>query len=179
MLPPGSPLPVRIELFGDEIDSLRSFDPTDQRTTGRIDRIDLLPATEFLVPAGGRRGDPGGPGKAAGRLPERLAADLARFDGWARPRGPIGGRAVTSATPPRSGPGSSAPATGLDHVGPETLIVLDEPADLAEAAQFLWRQADERRAELVLAGDIPKEWPVTYLPPRDWKGRLVGPAASS
>jgi transcription-repair coupling factor (superfamily II helicase) len=39
VFPPGRPLPVRIELFGDEIDSLRSFDPTDQRTTERIDSM--------------------------------------------------------------------------------------------------------------------------------------------
>ena len=66
-----------------------------------------------------------------------------------------------------------APATGLDHIGPGTLLVLDEPGDIAEAAEFLWRQADERRAELVAAGELPKDWPSTYLPPRDWKGRLV------
>ena len=40
----------RIELFGDEIDSLRAFDPTDQRTTGKVERLVLLPASEFLVP---------------------------------------------------------------------------------------------------------------------------------
>src|SRR4029079_16299145 len=62
---------------------------------------------------------------------------------------------------------------GLDHVAPGTLLVLDEPGDLAEAGAFLWRQADERRAELIGAGDLPKDWPSTYLPPRDWKGRLV------
>ena len=67
-----------------------------------------------------------------------------------------------------------APATGLDHIGPGTLLVLDEPGDIAEAAAFLWRQADERRAELVESGELPKEWPPTYLPPRDWKNRLVG-----
>ena len=66
-----------------------------------------------------------------------------------------------------------APATGLDHVAPGTLLVLDEPGDIAEAAGFLWRQADERRTELVAAGELPKDWPSTYLPPRDWKGRLV------
>ena len=66
-----------------------------------------------------------------------------------------------------------APATGLDHVGPGTLLLLDEPGDIAEAAEFLWRQADERRAELIASGDLPKDWPSTYLPPRDWKGRLV------
>ncbi|HEY7827275.1 MAG TPA: hypothetical protein VIB99_03515, partial [Candidatus Limnocylindrales bacterium] len=162
VFPPGSPLPVRIELFGDEIDSLRSFDPTDQRTTGRIATIDLLPATEFLVPAGGAEGIRAGLGKAAGRLPERLAADLARFEGG-QAGDRIGGRAVHVGDAAEIWAGIVCPATGLDHVRPETLIVLDEPADLAEAAQFLWRQADERRAELVLAGDLPKDWPVTYL----------------
>jgi transcription-repair coupling factor (superfamily II helicase) len=34
VFPPSAELPVRIESFGDEIDSLRAFDPTDQRTTG-------------------------------------------------------------------------------------------------------------------------------------------------
>ena len=29
------------------------------------------------------------------------------------------------------------------------------------------------RSELIAAGELPKDWPSTYLPPRDWKGRLV------
>src|SRR5829696_8043150 len=53
VFPPSADLPVRIESFGDEVDSLRTFDPTDQRTTGKVDRVLLLPASEFLVPAGG------------------------------------------------------------------------------------------------------------------------------
>jgi transcription-repair coupling factor (superfamily II helicase) len=32
--PPGQPLPVRIEWFGDEVESLRAFDPADQRGVG-------------------------------------------------------------------------------------------------------------------------------------------------
>ena len=47
----------------------------------------------------------------------------------------------------RSAGATPPPASGLDHIPPETLLVLDEPGDLAEAAEFLWRQADERRAE--------------------------------
>ena len=35
VFPSSAELPVRIESFGDEIESLRAFDPTDQRTTGR------------------------------------------------------------------------------------------------------------------------------------------------
>ena len=71
--------------------------------------------------------------------------------------------------------GIICPATGLDHIDPHTLIVLDEPGDLAEAAQFLWRQADERRAELIAAGELPRDWPVTYL----GAARLEGPPGPS
>ena len=182
VFPPGSALPVRIELFGDEVDSLRSFDPTDQRTTERIGSVNLLPATEFLIPTGGIDEIRAGLGRAANRLPERLQADLARFEGarsegaQAAP-GPAGasgaGRALHAGDAAEIWAGIICPANGFDHVPPETLLVLDEPADLAEAAQFLWRQADERRAELVEGGELPKDWPVTYLGPRDWKSRLV------
>jgi len=178
VFPPGSALPVRIELFGDEVDSLRSFDPTDQRTTERITSINLLPATEFLIPTGGIDELRTGLGRAANRLPERLQADLARFEG-ARSEGTAaaskadGGRALHAGDAAEIWAGIICPATGFDHVPPETLVILDEPGDLAEAAQFLWRQADERRTELAEGGELPKDWPVTYLGPRDWKSRLV------
>ena len=114
VFPPGSALPVRIELFGDEVDSLRSFDPTDQRTTERIASINLLPATEFLIPTGGIDEIRTGLGRAANRLPGAAPG---------RPR-PVRGRPIrrrgrraeeptaagpcTRVTRPRSGPGSSA-----------------------------------------------------------------------
>ena len=41
--PPVSPLPVRIEFFGDEIESLRTFDPDTQRSVEKIDSVDILP----------------------------------------------------------------------------------------------------------------------------------------
>ncbi|NIW24955.1 MAG: hypothetical protein GWN29_10525, partial [Gammaproteobacteria bacterium] len=43
----GSSTPVRIDLFDDEVESLRLFDPDTQRTTGKIDELDILPAREF------------------------------------------------------------------------------------------------------------------------------------
>jgi transcription-repair coupling factor (superfamily II helicase) len=39
----GSPEPARIEFWGDEIVSIRHFDILDQRSTGEVSRIDLLP----------------------------------------------------------------------------------------------------------------------------------------
>lgn len=41
--------PVRMDFFGDEIDTLRFFDPTTQRTINNIDQILITPAREFLV----------------------------------------------------------------------------------------------------------------------------------
>ncbi len=43
--------PVRVELFGDEIESLREFDPESQRTTRSIAQTAILPASETLAPA--------------------------------------------------------------------------------------------------------------------------------
>ncbi|MBZ2168313.1 transcription-repair coupling factor [Marinobacter sp. F4216] len=45
--PMGSNLPYRIDLFDDEIETLRTFDPETQRSIDRIERIELLPAYEF------------------------------------------------------------------------------------------------------------------------------------
>ena len=47
LYPAGSHLPYRIDLFDDEIESIRSFNPSDQRTLEKTDRIELLPAREF------------------------------------------------------------------------------------------------------------------------------------
>ena len=44
----GRELPVRIELFGDEIESLRMFDPNTQRSVGQITAITLVPSRETL-----------------------------------------------------------------------------------------------------------------------------------
>ncbi|MDA5193637.1 transcription-repair coupling factor [Govanella unica] len=49
IFPAGSPEPVRLDLFGDEIDVIRSFDPLTQRSSAKIKRVDLVPASEVLL----------------------------------------------------------------------------------------------------------------------------------
>jgi transcription-repair coupling factor (superfamily II helicase) len=177
VFPPSAALPVRIELFGDEIDSMRAFDPTDQRSVGPVRELVLLPATEFLLPPGGADEIRGRLGRLGGRLPERLAVDLARFAGEGsgdRPAPASAGRAVAVGDAAEVWSRLLAPSTGLDHLDPSTLVVLDEPGDLADAADFLWRQAEERHRELTEQGELPREWPQGYLPSRDWKAHLHG-----
>jgi len=49
---------VRIELFGDEIETLRTFDPATQRTAQtRLERLLITPAREFIMPEA--EGEPG------------------------------------------------------------------------------------------------------------------------
>ena len=45
--PMGADLPYRIELFDDEVETLRTFDPETQRSIDQVERIELLPAHEF------------------------------------------------------------------------------------------------------------------------------------
>jgi transcription-repair coupling factor (superfamily II helicase) len=51
VFPMGAPAPYRIDLFDDEVESLRSFDPDSQRTIDRVTRIELLPAREIPLDA--------------------------------------------------------------------------------------------------------------------------------
>ena len=46
---PGASAPVRLDLFGDTLESIRTFDPETQRTTGQLKRIELLPASEVIL----------------------------------------------------------------------------------------------------------------------------------
>jgi transcription-repair coupling factor (superfamily II helicase) len=41
--PPTSPLPIRLEFFGDEINSLRTFDPGTQRSVEKIESAEIFP----------------------------------------------------------------------------------------------------------------------------------------
>jgi len=47
LFPMGSRLPYRLDLFGPDIESIRSFDPDTQRSLYPIDRVRLLPGREF------------------------------------------------------------------------------------------------------------------------------------
>ena len=60
-----SPGPLRLDFFGDTVDSIRAFDPLSQRSSDELSEVILLPATEFLYP----------------RTQESQAEMLASFDG--------------------------------------------------------------------------------------------------
>jgi transcription-repair coupling factor (superfamily II helicase) len=49
LFPPGMDQPVRLDFFGDTLESIRSFDPETQRTTDQLRALDLVPVAEFQL----------------------------------------------------------------------------------------------------------------------------------
>ncbi len=49
LFPPGMDQPVRLDFFGDTLESIRSFDPETQRTTAELRALDLVPVAEFQL----------------------------------------------------------------------------------------------------------------------------------
>ncbi|HEV2188433.1 MAG TPA: transcription-repair coupling factor, partial [Stellaceae bacterium] len=49
LYPAGAAQPLRLDFFGDTLESLRSFDPLSQRSTGSLDRLELKPVSEVLL----------------------------------------------------------------------------------------------------------------------------------
>ena len=55
VFPPTSRAPLRMELVGDELESIRTFDPLTQRSTGELAEFILTPAAEVIMAAGRRQ----------------------------------------------------------------------------------------------------------------------------
>jgi len=54
LFPMGSPVPYRVDLFDDEVDSIRTFDPDSQRSLYPVPEVRLLPGREFPMDDGAR-----------------------------------------------------------------------------------------------------------------------------
>jgi transcription-repair coupling factor (superfamily II helicase) len=49
LYPAGAAQPLRLDFFGDALESVRSFDPLSQRSTGKLDEVVLRPVSEILL----------------------------------------------------------------------------------------------------------------------------------
>ncbi len=71
LFPMGNDKPYRIDLFDNEIETIRSFNPEDQRTIEQVEKIELLPAHEFPLNSEGIN-------KFRENYSTRIGGDLAR-----------------------------------------------------------------------------------------------------
>lgn len=147
--------PARLEYWGDEIDSIHTFDILTQRREEAQKKIYLSPAREVLfgspseLAAAIRQAIAESKGQAKGRLEKAAAPDLARLDGDVLPE------AVDKYLPLRY----PQPANIFDYFD-APLLLLDEPSALREAqAATEIRTAEEIKSLLeegVLAPPLTK-----------------------
>ncbi|MEM7352275.1 MAG: transcription-repair coupling factor [Acidobacteriota bacterium] len=89
LFPPGHPMPIRLDLFGDTIESLRYFEPQSQRSQDTLEGLDLLPLSLFPQgPEEARRvadllANQAGP-QLSQETAERITAlrENGSYDGW-------------------------------------------------------------------------------------------------
>ncbi len=138
VFPPHTERPVRIELLGDEVESLREFDPASQRSQERLSRAALPPPRELLFDRAAvvRAGDDLRLRALESSVPD---ADVdALIDGLLRGHVPPGGEALAPFLHPDL-------VSVVDHLPEDTLVVVDDPASgrehLAEHDEELARGA--------------------------------------
>jgi len=147
VFPLSLPRPVRIEFFGDEIDSLRTFDPETQRSLNPIASLLIVPAREAL------------PLRGPQAVRQLRALNSAHLHPNARQRWEDDLAALQAGQPVKDItlylPYLHEPATLLDYLPRQALVVLDRPDQIAATAIALTGQAEEIRARLEAEGEIP------------------------
>ncbi len=161
---PLMPLPVRIEFFGDSVDSIREFDVDDQRSRNPLRYVDVLPMQDNVVPRETFR-------KWAGEarrlwqedayqddLRERLvfADDGEPFAGWVF---------LLPAVFPRE---SALP----DYLS-EAVYVIDEPELVTEDYREYFRILTERHKQALESGGLALAPERLYLTPGEFDGALA------
>ncbi len=122
LFPVASELPIRLELFGDELDQIREFDPATQRSLDRIEQIVLTPTSYAPIIRASLTGE------KASRVKARLTDE--EQEKFEQGQMPEGSRRFL-------GIAFGRPASVLDYLPTNTLIAIDEP-DQCEAHSNLW-----------------------------------------
>jgi transcription-repair coupling factor (superfamily II helicase) len=158
---PEAERPVRIEFFGDEVDSIRRFDPTSQRSSNPIDEALLLPLTETPVTD-----------QLLGAIHTRLSGKRIAGTNEEIVEAAVSSGGVTVF------PGWEfyAPVAGSDRTVfellPRAAVLLDEPDLLRSEFDRFWTRVEEAHersgvGNLVRPNDL-------YLQPEGWWEKVGG-----
>ena len=131
LFPMGSNVPYRVDLFDDEIDSIRTFDPDSQRSLYPVPEVRLLPGREFPMDDAARA-------RFRSRWRELLEGDPTR----SRIYKDIGNGVATAGIEYYLPLFFEETATVFDYLGDEATVVLH--GDLEGAFQHFWQDTRER-----------------------------------
>jgi transcription-repair coupling factor (superfamily II helicase) len=152
---PEADRPVRLEFFGDEIESMRKFDPASQRSSNPVDEVLLLPLTETPV------------------TEELLGSINARLSGKRIAGSPEAVEQAARDSGAGVFPGWEfyAPVAGADRsifdLLPEARVLLDEPEALSLELEKVWARVQEAH-ERSGVGNLVRPTDL-YLSPEGWR----------
>jgi transcription-repair coupling factor (superfamily II helicase) len=127
--------PLRVEFFGDEVESIRRFDVETQRSVVKLSEAQILPLTEQ---------------PRSRELLHAIAGKL-NYQGVASPGDPFPGWEFAAAlAQPRE--------QSLLALAPDALIILDEPDQLRAAAERHWKRLTQQEAASELAAANFFDW---------------------
>ena len=173
--PPNLPHPVRIDLFGDDVESLRLFDPATQRTLRKVSSVEIGPGSEALAKYGPN---------ALSRLaldPEQVAAgnvfDAATGDSPLQdPHLLLAVREEIRNEVEHMAQGHAfhgiewylpyffeQPASLLDFLPADATLVLDDGLDFFATVYELETQAAGLHAELQRTGELPHDFAPNFF----------------
>ncbi len=162
---PDAESPVRIEFFGDTVDSIRSFDPETQLSTGHLTEISIAPMREFAVTPADLKDwaffaeDSFGDAKFARNLRDRtdFAAAGETFSGW-------------EFLIPLSKP---LTATVFDHLD-DHILVIDEPASVENTLASFYDHLERNYKAVISNGDVGLKPDQLFLDPAELRKKLGG-----
>jgi transcription-repair coupling factor (superfamily II helicase) len=149
--------PVRLEFFGNTLESLRNFDPKSQRSGKAVNELTISPASELFHLGQLTRKD------INNRLdilltdnlnPEfsrTLSADINHLNEGLKPEYPEFFAPLFNTS------------SILDYLPSDALVVLDEPASIEQAAFHLDKEAEELRSDRLSHGELPSVYPRPYF----------------
>jgi transcription-repair coupling factor (superfamily II helicase) len=159
VFPPAHAQPARIEFWGDDIESIRLFDPETQLSESEVKTITFTPVRE--VSSG-----------MAERALDLL--DSLNFDGCREEEAGRWRQALEAISAGQKAEDSDfygrflfeRPASLLDYLPEDGIVALSEPDAIGRAVAHLGNQAEDMRVEVAGEGELPEGLPKPYL---DWE----------
>ena len=159
--PPNCELPLRIELFDDEIETIRRFDPLTQRSVGSAREVRPIPAREQLPELA-----------AAELLASRASAmDLSNCNEMVRERIEEELQSLTGLGGPEFNPEGLSFYSGLinrtpllDYMGPGATVVLERGGRVEAEASELEERFQRMRTAREERGELPLNFPSPGMP---------------
>ncbi|HVZ16641.1 MAG TPA: hypothetical protein VG897_05970, partial [Terriglobales bacterium] len=157
--PPEADRPLRVEFFGDEVESVRKFDPGTQRSSTEVDEVSLQPLTdtpvreETLAAINARLSAGRISGSEHDREDAIMATGVAVFPGW-------------ELYAPLAGPG-----LGIFDLLTNASVVINEPSAVKSELEHWWERVEIAHERSGIGNLVrPEE---LYFAPDSWWNRLA------